>query len=110
MIRGIVPALITPMNQDGSAVDIAAVRALVDFLLARGVSGFFVCGGTGEGLLLTPTEQLKAAQDEKAVVAYSDVLNRLFGLGAADTARRCAVREDADHDEDPGPSGAGGVS
>ncbi len=69
MIRGIVPALITPMNQDGSAVDIAAVRDLVDFLIARGVSGFFVCGGTGEGLLLTPTERraiLEATVDQTA--------------------------------------------
>jgi len=63
-----------------------------------------------EKLLLTPTEQLKAAHDEKAVVAYSDVLNRLFGLGAADTTRRCPAREDGGDDRESGSSGRGGVS
>jgi glutamyl-tRNA reductase len=63
-----------------------------------------------EKLLLTPTEQLKAAHDEKAVVAYSDVLNRLFGLGAADTTRRCDPHGDGSTNEDPGPSDAGGGS
>jgi len=63
-----------------------------------------------EKLLLTPTEQLKAAHDEKTVVTYSDVLNRLFGLGAADTGRRCETRADGDKDEDPGSSGGGSAS
>jgi glutamyl-tRNA reductase len=35
-----------------------------------------------EKLVLTPTEQLKAVNDETMVVAYADALNRLFGLGA----------------------------
>jgi glutamyl-tRNA reductase len=33
-----------------------------------------------EKLLLTPTEQLKAVNDETMAVAYSDALNRLFSL------------------------------
>jgi len=33
-----------------------------------------------EKLLLTPTEQLKAVNDEAMVVAYADALNRLFSL------------------------------
>src|SRR5436190_13563481 len=33
-----------------------------------------------EKLLLTPTEQLKAADDEATALAYSDALNRLFKL------------------------------
>jgi len=33
-----------------------------------------------EKLLLTPTEQLKAVNDEAMVVTYSDALSRLFGL------------------------------
>ena len=35
-----------------------------------------------EKLLLTPTEQLKAVNDENMVVTYADALNRLFGLAA----------------------------
>jgi len=37
-------------------------------------------------LLLTPTEQLKSLRDETLISSYSDALNRLFGLGADDTA------------------------
>jgi glutamyl-tRNA reductase len=33
-----------------------------------------------EKLLLTPTEQLKAAEDESVALAYADALNRLFKL------------------------------
>ena len=35
-----------------------------------------------EKLLLTPTEQLKAADDEATAIAYADALNRLFRLRA----------------------------
>jgi glutamyl-tRNA reductase len=37
-----------------------------------------------EKLLLTPTEQLKAAGDADLVAAYADALNRLFALGEGD--------------------------
>ena len=33
-------------------------------------------------LLMTPTEQLKAARDDSQIAAYADAVNRLFGLGA----------------------------
>ena len=46
-------------------------------------------------LLLTPTEQLKSTRDETLISAYSDALNRLFGLGAeeppAEAPRRARV-------------------
>jgi glutamyl-tRNA reductase len=37
-----------------------------------------------EKLLLTPTEQLKAVNDERLIVAYADALHRLFGLTTND--------------------------
>jgi hypothetical protein len=37
-----------------------------------------------EKLLLTPTEQLKAADDEAIALAYADALNRLFKLRTKD--------------------------
>ena len=38
-----------------------------------------------EKLLLTPTEQLKAADDETTATAYTDALNRLFKLPGKET-------------------------
>jgi glutamyl-tRNA reductase len=40
-----------------------------------------------EKLLLTPTEQLKAVNDESTVLAYAEALNRLFRLAAEEQAR-----------------------
>ena len=53
-----------------------------------------------EKLLLTPTEQLKVLNDEETVTAYSEALNRLFGLsdgapaesGGADSRRVAPFR------------------
>jgi glutamyl-tRNA reductase len=39
-----------------------------------------------EKLLINPTEQLKATSDADTVAAYSDALNRLFGLTGDDSA------------------------
>lgn len=52
-----------------------------------------------EKLLLTPTEQLKAVNDETLVVAYSDALNRLFSLAAED--REKAARQPRDDEKVP---------
>jgi N-acetylneuraminate lyase len=81
IIRGILPALISPMNQDGTALNLASARRLVDHLLDRGVDGFFVCGGTGEGLLMNLDERralLEAVVDQNqgrgSVVAHIGAL------------------------------------
>src|SRR5258706_8902140 len=52
VIRGILPALLTPLDGD-AAVNHAALRRLIEFHIQSGVSGFFLCGGSGEGLLLS---------------------------------------------------------
>ena len=69
IIGGILPALLTPMNADGTVINLESARQLVDHLLARGVDGFFVAGGTGEGLLMTSDERralLEAVVDQNA--------------------------------------------
>lgn len=54
------PAIITPMNTDGS-VDYDAFRAVLEDNIARGVHGFWVAGGTGESVYLTEAENMKLA-------------------------------------------------
>jgi|LSQX01.2.fsa_nt_gb 4-hydroxy-tetrahydrodipicolinate synthase len=51
-LRGIIPALATPLLEDGSP-DEAGIRKLVRHQLEGGVCGFFPCGSTGEGPMLT---------------------------------------------------------
>lgn len=54
------PALLTPSTAEG-AIDLAALRTLVDYLLAKKVDGLYVCGSTGEGVLLSARERCSVA-------------------------------------------------
>ena len=58
---GIMPALITPLDKNGK-VNVRAVKELMDDNYAKGVHGFYVTGGTGEGPLLS-VDQRKAMTD-----------------------------------------------
>ena len=58
-LKGIYPAIVTPFDRQG-AYDAVAMRRMVRHQLAAKVHGFYVCGGTGEGMLLT-VEERKAA-------------------------------------------------
>lgn len=60
-LTGITPALLTPFDEEGN-VNTTAIRDLVEFQLAGGVSGFYVCGSTGEGLLLSEAERRLVAE------------------------------------------------
>ncbi len=53
--------MITPFDRRG-ALDLAAARALSDFLLTRGVDVLFPCGTTGEGMLLDLDERRRLAE------------------------------------------------
>lgn len=61
IIRGILPALITPLTAEGK-IHTETQRALVNYLIDQGVHGFFVNGGTGEGLLLGADERKLALE------------------------------------------------
>lgn len=54
--RGVYPALVTPLDADGN-VNGGVIQDLVDWHLEVGVDGFYVAGGTGEGLLLSQQQR-----------------------------------------------------
>ncbi len=56
MFSGVFPALVTPLSEEAS-VDTQALAGLTEFLLGHGVDGFYLCGSTGEGLLLSEEER-----------------------------------------------------
>ena len=90
LIRGILPALVTPMNADGTTVHYAALRGLVDYQIERGVSGFFVCGGTGEGLLLTDEERRRILETVVEQVAGRASVIAHVGALATSAAQQLA--------------------
>jgi 4-hydroxy-tetrahydrodipicolinate synthase len=54
--KGIIPAVITPLTNDGKFNE-KAMRKLLNYLIAGGVHGLFVVGTTGEFYGLTPEEK-----------------------------------------------------
>ncbi len=61
LFRGILPALITPLNDD-STIRVQSVKPLMDWQMKQGVQGFYVLGATGEGAVLDEQERMKMAE------------------------------------------------
>jgi 4-hydroxy-tetrahydrodipicolinate synthase len=59
-IQGSLVAIVTPMR--GGAVDLEALRALVEWQLAEGTDGIVPCGTTGEGVTLTAHERAQVVR------------------------------------------------
>lgn len=63
LIQGIVPALVTPFNDDENySLNLDAVPAIMQPMIDAGVGGFFICGSTGEVLTLTMDERRAMAE------------------------------------------------
>ena len=50
------PALVTPFTVEDK-VNMGVLRELIEYLLDKRVGGLYVCGGTGEGLFMSPEER-----------------------------------------------------
>lgn len=60
-LQGILPAVVTPFNQDFE-FDEAAFVSLLDHVYGAGVDGIYVGGQTGEGLLQHPEQRKRVAE------------------------------------------------
>ena len=60
-LRGIFPATISAFGKDGR-FDPEAMRKIVAHQIGAGVHGLYICGGTGEGLLMTVEERQEALE------------------------------------------------
>ena len=91
-IEGVMPALMTPYTS-GGAVNVDMVRTLVAHHLEEGAGGFFVCGSTGEGLLLTPDERRLVARTVIETVAGQAPV--IVHVGAVSTNEAVLFAKDA---------------
>lgn len=66
---GILPALVTPLCDDGKTVNTKVAEQLIEYQLAQGADGFYVLGGTGEGLVLCPEERERMCETAVRCVA-----------------------------------------
>jgi N-acetylneuraminate lyase len=56
MFQGAWPALLTPFTADDQ-VNFPVLHKVVDYLLSKGIAGFYVCGSTGEGVYMSLDER-----------------------------------------------------
>jgi len=91
--NGIWVPLVTPFR--AGAVDLPALRRLVQHLAAQGVAGFVACGSTGEAAMLTEAEQdgvlgttLDAAGGKPVLMGLAGVDARAIALRAQALAAR----------------------
>ena len=99
MLRGALAAAVTPLRDDGAALDEDAFRPYLDFLAAGGLDGILALGTTGEGILLSAAERRRAAE-----LFLDGPLPVIVHCGAQTTAETVALAEHA------ADSGAAGVA
>jgi N-acetylneuraminate lyase len=56
LFQGAWPALLTPFTADDQ-VNYPVLHGVVDYLLSKGIGGFYVCGSTGEGIYMSVEER-----------------------------------------------------
>jgi len=61
-IKGLIAAPFTPMNEDGS-INTGIIPDYATKLKNDRLSGVFICGTTGEGMLMTPEERMEVAEN-----------------------------------------------
>lgn len=83
MFRGIMPALITPVNGDGSLRE-EVTRKLVRDLSATGITGFYILGSTGEGVATDRERRMEFA--ELVREARPEGISIINHIGASDLA------------------------
>jgi 4-hydroxy-tetrahydrodipicolinate synthase len=81
--HGVLPALITPFTDDGSAIDTGALGGIVDRLVDAGVGGVVPGGSTGEFTTLSGAERRRLL--EVTVAAAAGRVPVVAGTGALST-------------------------
>ena len=91
--EGIISAMVTPFTEGGEYVDMDKVGPIAEWLVKKGASGLFVCGTTGEGMLLTPDE--RKAVLEECVAAVGKKCKVIAQTGCLDTATTIELTQHA---------------
>lgn len=92
LLHGVIAATVTPLDNTGERVDLAAARALTAALVERGVHGLFILGTTGEGLLLSREERQAVLE---AVLPAAQGVPVAVHVGALTTATACDLARHA---------------
>ncbi len=96
--EGIMPAFVSPLNNDNITVNEDATRKLINHELNLGADGFYICGATGEGLVMQKEERKKLCEvvlDEvkgrKPVISHIAAIDLTTSIELAKHAERAGA-------------------
>jgi dihydrodipicolinate synthase/N-acetylneuraminate lyase len=89
VLKGALAAAVTPLRDEGEALDEDAFAPYLDYLAAGGLDGILALGTTGEGILLSPGERRRVA--ERFVEVAPDGFDVAIHCGAQTTADTVAL-------------------
>lgn len=96
-VNGLFAALVTPYTPDGD-VDYNMIKKIVRHLIDSGISGFYVCGSTGEAFLLSVEERkrileavVEATDNEAKIIAHIGAIGTKLSLDLAEHASKTGV-------------------
>src|SRR5438445_1591641 len=92
LIQGILPAAVTPLDEDGKFAP-AVFERLLERLHGAGVHGVYVCGTTGEGMLQPPGQRQSIV--ERAVASTPRGRHVVVHVGAASLQEALALSSHA---------------
>jgi 4-hydroxy-tetrahydrodipicolinate synthase len=92
MIQGSIPALVTPMEEDGS-LDLASLRKLIGFHIEQGSNGIVAVGTTGESATLDMEEHCEVIR--LVVEQVKGRIPVIAGTGSNSTTEAIKLTKDA---------------
>src|SRR6476660_1811461 len=93
MLKGALAAAVTPLRDEGEALDDGAFAPYVEYLCGGGLDGILALGTTGEGILRSPHERRRAAA--LFVEVAGDAFDVAVHCGAQTTAETVALARHA---------------
>ena len=91
---GIMPALLTPFCEDNKTINEEAAKQLIERHIADGANGFYILGGTGEGLLMAREEREKMC--EVAVEAVNKRVPVICHVASINMNEMCELAKHAE--------------
>ena len=78
-IKGLIAAVFTPMHKDGS-INLQPIREYGQYLSRNKLTGAFINGTTGEGIMMTTEERKIVA--EQWITSVSDDFKMIIHIGS----------------------------
>ncbi len=96
IFTGIMPAIVTPLKEDNRTVNVDVMGQLVERHLADGADGFYLLGGTGEGLVVDREQrEILCEATVKQVAGRKPIINHIAAMNLEETVELAKHAEKA---------------